>query len=255
MINHVAEAFDHQQCIELLSKGNNIEIAHKAIDFYLEYSPMELNDMLVFLTGRLDHIRVVNQIMRSDNLPLLKAYLANIQQLNVPQINDPINAMWIEEGNHAQLRASVDAFTNFDMVGLAVKLESHECLEFRRIATHLYKKVQRWTQAVSLAKKDELYKDAIETAATSKDPALVDEILKFFVEKSNKVRHCATPFLPSQHNTASPPLSQKQTENACQKHLGVGWVTLASSKLPFHFVSRSASRRRCSCATTLCTRT
>eukprot|EP01052_Picozoa_sp_SAG31_P009399 SAG31_NODE_492_length_14913_cov_4.109086_5_plen_1645_part_00 len=195
MINHVAEVFDHQQCIELLSKGGNIEIVHKAIDFYLEYSPMELNDMLVYLTSRLDHIRVVNQIQRTGNLPLVKVYLEHIQQLNIPQLNDPINTIWIEEGNHAKLRASVDAYTNFDMIGLAVQLETHDCLEFRRIATHLYKKVQKWTEAVSLAKKDELYKDAIETAATSKDPALVDELLKFFVEKSNKECFAAVLFM------------------------------------------------------------
>ena len=53
------------------SKGNNIEICHKAIDFYIEYSPMELNDMLVFLVSRLDHIRVVNQISRTSNCPTL----------------------------------------------------------------------------------------------------------------------------------------------------------------------------------------
>ena len=58
-----AEAFDHSMLKELLSKGNNIEIVHKAIDFYLGYSPLELNDMLVFLAGRLDHVRVITQVL------------------------------------------------------------------------------------------------------------------------------------------------------------------------------------------------
>jgi len=195
MINHVAEAFDHRQFTELLSKGNNIEICHKAIDFYIEYSPMELNDMLVFLVSRLDHIRVVNQISRTSNLPLVKSYLEQVQQLNLPQINEAINEMWIEEGKFEQLRESVDSYQNFDMIGLAAKLQSHECLEFRRIATHLYKKAQRWVQAVDLAKKDKLYKDAIETAATSQDPTIVDDLLKYFVEGSEKECFAATLFM------------------------------------------------------------
>jgi clathrin heavy chain len=82
MINHVAEAFDHRQFTELLSKGNNIEICHKAIDFYIEYSPMELNDMLVFLVSRLDHIRVVNQISRTSNCPSLPGRVSGLGVLH-----------------------------------------------------------------------------------------------------------------------------------------------------------------------------
>ena len=40
----------------------------------------------------------------------------------------------------AQLRESVDAYDNFEQIGLATALFKHECLEFRRISSHLYKK-------------------------------------------------------------------------------------------------------------------
>ena len=37
----------------------NIEIYYKAIQFYLDYKPMLLNDLLLVLTPRMDHTRAV----------------------------------------------------------------------------------------------------------------------------------------------------------------------------------------------------
>lgn len=56
------------------------------------------------------------------------------------------------------LRASIDAYDNFDSIGLAQRLEQHELIEFRRIAAYLYKINQRWAQSIQLCKKDKLYK-------------------------------------------------------------------------------------------------
>lgn len=56
------------------------------------------------------------------------------------------------------LRASIDAYDNFDTIGLAQRLEKHELVEFRRIAAYLYKGNNRWRQSVELCKKDKLYK-------------------------------------------------------------------------------------------------
>lgn len=56
------------------------------------------------------------------------------------------------------LRASIDAYDNFDTIGLAQRLEKHQLIEFRRIAAYLYKGNNRWRQSVELCKKDKLYK-------------------------------------------------------------------------------------------------
>ncbi len=37
----------------------NIEIYYKAIQFYLDYKPLLLNDLLLVLTPRMDHTRAV----------------------------------------------------------------------------------------------------------------------------------------------------------------------------------------------------
>jgi clathrin heavy chain len=154
MMKHAAEAFEHGQLKTLLAKGNNVEIVHKAIDFYLSHAPLQLNDTLVTLIARLDHNRVVAQVERSGNLSLVMNYLEQVQQLNLPNVNDALNALYIEDGEYEKLQSSVDSFGNFDVVALANAMQAHECLEFRRLATHLYKKGRQWDQAVALAKKD-----------------------------------------------------------------------------------------------------
>ena len=45
------------------------------------------------------------------------------------------------------------------------RLEKHELMEFRRIASFIYKRNLKWRKAVALAKTDKLYKDAMETVA------------------------------------------------------------------------------------------
>lgn len=56
------------------------------------------------------------------------------------------------------MRASIDAYDNFDNIALAQRLEKHQLIEFRRIAAYLYKGNNRWAQSVELCKKDHLYK-------------------------------------------------------------------------------------------------
>ncbi|PNI90376.1 CLTCL1 isoform 10, partial [Pan troglodytes] len=57
------------------------------------------------------------------------------------------------------LRASIDAYDNFDNISLAQQLEKHQLMEFRCIAAYLYKGNNWWAQSVELCKKDHLYKE------------------------------------------------------------------------------------------------
>lgn len=47
--------------------------------------------------------------------------------------------MLIEEEDYKTLRDSIDSFDNFNSTKLLRELETHELLEFRRLAAHLYK--------------------------------------------------------------------------------------------------------------------
>lgn len=53
----------------------------------------------------------------------------------------------------------------------------------RRVAAYIYKKAGRWKQSIALSKKDNLYKDAMETASQSGDRELAEELLVYFIEQ------------------------------------------------------------------------
>lgn len=94
--------------------------------------------------------------------------------------------MLIEEEDFKALRESIDNCPNFDNIDLAVRLEKHALLEFRRIAAHLYKLNKRWAQSITLSKKDKLFKDSMNTAAESRDVDIAEELLNFFIEQDRK---------------------------------------------------------------------
>lgn len=130
--------------IASLSLSVSVSLSVKALRFYLEEQPLLITDLLVVMTPRVDHTRVVQMFTKADNLPLIKPYLIAAQQANNKAINTAYNELLIEEEDFKSLRDSIDHFDNFDNVALAQRLEKHELLEFRRIAAHLYKVGEGW---------------------------------------------------------------------------------------------------------------
>jgi len=193
MINHSADAWEHGQFKEVITKVANLDLFYKAVQFYIEEAPLLVNDLLAVLTSRIDHSRTVQLVRRLNHLPLIKSYLVSVQTNNVTAVNDALNELYVEEENFDSLRVSIDSFNQFDAIALAQKLEKHELLEFRRIAAYLYKKKNnRWGQSVELSKRDKLYKDALQTATESRDQVVSEDLLKFFVEIGNHAAFAAT---------------------------------------------------------------
>lgn len=92
----------------------------------------------------------------------------------------------MENDDHENLRTSIKEYQNFDSLEMSQKLEMHELLEFRRIAALLYRKNKRYQQSIEISKKDELYKDAMETVAEAKDPVLAEDLMRFLMEMQDK---------------------------------------------------------------------
>lgn len=116
---------------------------------------------------------------KSDDHPLIKPFLLNVQTQNKRTVNDAINDLLIEEEDYKTLRDSVENYDNYDAVDLASRLEKHELVFFRQIAANIYRKNKRWEKSISLSKQDKLYKDAIETAAISNKTDVVEELLRY----------------------------------------------------------------------------
>jgi len=186
MMNHSPEAWEHVQFKDVAVKVSNVEVFYKAISFYLDEHPMLLNDLLSVLSSRIDHTRVVDLMKKLGHIPLVKPYLLSIQQSNLVAVNEALNDLYIEEHDHEGLRNSITTYDNFDQLQLASRIEKHELMEFRRIATFIYKKNLRWRQSMQLSMQDKLYKDAMETASQSGERDLAEELLRGFIEGGNK---------------------------------------------------------------------
>ncbi|KAL9096076.1 MAG: hypothetical protein Q9165_001598 [Trypethelium subeluteriae] len=181
MMERSSDAWEHHSFKDTIIKVANLEIYYRALNFYLEQQPSLLTDLLQALTPRIDVNRVVRMFEKSDNIPLIKPFLLNVQAQNKKAVNNAINDLLIEEEDYKTLRDSVENYDNYDPVDLAQRLEKHDLVFFRQIAANIYRKNKRWQKSIELSKQDKLYKDAIETAAISGRTDVVEELLQYFV--------------------------------------------------------------------------
>jgi clathrin heavy chain len=72
------------------------------------------------------------------------------------------------------------------MIALASKLATHELLEFRRISAYVYRCNKKWNQSIDLSKNDRMWKDCIDTANESGDAEIIESLLRFFCDSSEK---------------------------------------------------------------------
>jgi len=179
MMERATSAWEHHSFKDVIVKVANLEIYYRALNFYLEQQPTLLTDLLQALTPRIDVNRVVKMFEKSDNIPLIKPFLLNVQPQNKRTVNIAINDLLIEEEDYKTLRDSVENFDNYDPVDLAQRLEKHDLVFFRQIAASIYRKNKRWEKSIALSKQDKLFKDAIETAAISGKSDVVEELLRY----------------------------------------------------------------------------
>mmetsp|Transcript_30328 Transcript_30328/g.70760 ORF Transcript_30328/g.70760 Transcript_30328/m.70760 type:complete len:1710 (-) Transcript_30328:179-5308(-) len=188
MMAHSPVAFAHDQFQMIMQKVSNFELYYKAVTFYLEEQPMQINSLLNTIAGKVDHARVVQVVRKAGELALILPYLKQVQQSNLPAVNEAINELYVEGEQYEDLRQSIEDFDNFDQIALAQKLEKHELMEMRRIAALVYKKNKRYKQSMELSKLDKMYKDVMETARDSGNVELVETVLRFFVD--NDMKEC-----------------------------------------------------------------
>ncbi|KAJ8312751.1 hypothetical protein KUTeg_010124 [Tegillarca granosa] len=161
MMNHPTEAWRESQFKDVITKVANIELYYKAIQFYLDFKPLLLNDLLMVLTPRLDHTRAVNFFSKVNQIPLVKPYLRSVQKNNNKAINESLNNLLIEEEDYQGLRTSIDAYDNFDNISLAQRLERHELIEFRL----------------------KIYIDAMLYAGESRNIDIAEELIAWFLDE------------------------------------------------------------------------
>ncbi|CAH8446801.1 unnamed protein product [Heterobilharzia americana] len=173
MMSHPTEGWRENHFKDLITRVANVELYYKAIQFYLTYKPLLLNDLLMVLSP-------------PGHIALVKPYLRFVQQNNAnnKSVNEALNDLLIEEEDYQALRQSIETHSNFDHIALAQQLERHELIEFRRLAALLFKGSNRWMQSIELCKRDQLYSDAMQYACDSRDPETAEELLRWFLSEN-----------------------------------------------------------------------
>ncbi|MGH0159430.1 UNVERIFIED_CONTAM: hypothetical protein FKN15_037344 [Acipenser sinensis] len=100
MMNHPTDAWKEGQFKDIITKVANVELYYKAIQFYLEFRPLLLNDLLMVLSPRLDHSRAVTFFSKVKQLPLVKPYLRSVQNHNNKAVNEAVNNLFIIEEDY-----------------------------------------------------------------------------------------------------------------------------------------------------------
>lgn len=208
-----APAWENDLFLDSITKVRNAEIMYKAVSFYLTMHPSLFTRLMEVLEENIDHSRVVNQLRRTGDhaLQLGQDYMKSVQKLNLSPVNEALNELYVEDEDYESLRKSIDSFNNFNMIALASKLSSHELLEFRRISAYVYRCNKKWSQSIELSKGDRMWKDCIDTANESADPEIIENLLRFFCDSSEKECFCAALYTCFSH--ISPDLA-----------LELGWV-------------------------------
>merc|ERR1711972_387863 len=147
---------------------------------------MQVNALLNTIAPKVDHARVVQRARKAGHLALILPYLKAVQSHNIAAVNEAINELYVEGEQYEELRQSIEEFDNIDQIALALKLEKHELLEMRRIASLVYKKNKRYKQSIELSKADKMYKDAMDTAFASGNSDLAESLLRYFIETNQK---------------------------------------------------------------------
>ncbi|KAL0585051.1 hypothetical protein ABG067_005188 [Albugo candida] len=102
--------------LDCIQKVRNQQIHYKAVQFYLEQHPLELTRLLQVLTPNLDHARVVHQLRKSKNLPLVVEYLKDVQKENLSALNEALNKVLVDEEDYQGIRDSINVYDNFDHI-------------------------------------------------------------------------------------------------------------------------------------------
>ena len=147
---------------------------------------MQLNDLLKLISDKIDLTKCVQVMKRTGYIGLIEPFLRSAQSNNVAAVNEALNEIYLEKQDYASLRSSIKDYDSFEANTLAQDLETHELLDCRRISALLYRKNKKYKKSIDVSKKDELFQDAMETVAESKDPALAEDLMRSIMEMEDK---------------------------------------------------------------------
>merc|ERR1712176_758153 len=95
-------------------KVSNMELYYRAVQFYFDENPMQVNALLNTIAPKVDHARVVQHARKAGNLPLILPYMKQVQIHNIAAVNEAINEIYTEGEQYEELRQIIVDFGNLD---------------------------------------------------------------------------------------------------------------------------------------------
>jgi clathrin heavy chain len=96
MMTHPKEAWSEEHFKDIITKVANIELYYEAIQFYLDYKPLLLKDLLRVLKPRMDQKKAVEFFTNSGQVELVEPLLRSIQSLSNEVAARPPQASRVE---------------------------------------------------------------------------------------------------------------------------------------------------------------
>ena len=186
MIEHSPTAFDHNVFAQSIMRVSNQDLLYRAIIFYLEEQPEQLNDLLNLISSKLDLAKTVQVMKRTNYIALIEPFLKQVQVQNVAAVNEALNEIYLSKQDYQSLTASIKNYESFESLQLAQEMENHELLECRKISALLYRKNKKYKKSIEVSQKDKDYKSAMETVAESQDKQLAEELLRYVMDMEDK---------------------------------------------------------------------
>jgi len=147
---------------------------------------MQLNDLLKPLSKKIDLVKCVQVMKRTGYVSLIENFLKSVQFENVSAVNDALNQIYLEKQDYESLQRSIKEYDSFESGEFAQSLEQSELPEARRISALLYRKDKKFDKSIEVSKKDQNWKDAMETVAESKDPVLAEDLMRSIMDMDDK---------------------------------------------------------------------
>lgn len=98
------------------------------------------------------------QMKRLGCLPLITPWLKSVQSFNVQAVNDALNEIYLETDDFESLKQSVLQFENIEPLGVAKSLSKHEFIEFRRIASYIYRRHKKFKESLDISLQDKQFR-------------------------------------------------------------------------------------------------
>ena len=97
MMEHSPSAFKHEIFAQNIIRVTNYELYYRAMLFYLEEQPMQLNDLLKLLAKKIDLVKCVQVMKRTGYISLIEPFLKSVQYQNVAVVNEALNEIYLEK--------------------------------------------------------------------------------------------------------------------------------------------------------------